>query len=272
MDILDIARTARDFGMKGVVVKDHHFSTAPLAKLVKEVIPEVDIIGGVTLGSSVGGLNPSAVEATFKLGGKVVWMFSLESAWIIRQITSPGFGSIENYRKLGVKPELGGYGIFVKEGSVELKQEAKEIVSLCKQYDAVLETSHLSPQEGVAITREAKAQGLKKVVVTHANQEVTPYTVAQQKELVSLGAHIMYCMANYMTKPTENGESSGNLGKLIREVGYENIVLGTDFGLAIWPPAPEGVRMMVMSLIDQGFSDDEISRMIRINSEKLYAS
>jgi hypothetical protein len=267
--ILQIAEEAKEYGMRGVVYKDHHFSTAPQASIVNEVIPEVKVIGGVTLNGSVGGVNPAVVESTFKAGGKVVWMFSLDSAWMVKLMLSPGFGSIENYRRLGVRPELGGYSVF-RPGTEELTDEAREIVALCKQYGGVLETSHLSVEEGTAMIAEGKKQGLTRMVVTHANQSVTPYAVELQKSLVRQGAFIMYCMANYMSKPGEAGQPVKELTGLIRQVGSENVVLGTDFGLHFWPSAVEGMRMMISCLLEDGLTEEEIAVMVKINPERLY--
>jgi hypothetical protein len=266
--ILQIAGEAKDAGMKGFVVKDHHFSTAPSALMAREAVPEVIATGGVTLCGSVGGLNPEAVETTLRLKGKVVWMFSLESAWMVRQMHTPAFGSSDIYKKMGVKLERPGYTVFDDSGV--LKQEAIEIISLCKEYGAVLETSHLSPDEGFAMAREAKRQQMKKVVVTHANQEVTPYTLQQQLELVELGATIMYCMNSYMSKPGEPAKDPAGLGALIRSVGVEHVVLATDFGLYYWPTAVEGMRMMIGTLLEQGFGEDDIRMMIQHSPERLY--
>jgi len=266
--ILELASEARDAGMKGFVVKDHHFSTAPSALMAREAIPEVKTTGGITLCGSVGGINPEAVESTFKLQGKVVWMFSLESAWMFKQMNSPTFSSAAIYKQIGVKSGRAGYTIFLDSG--ELKQEAKEIVSLCKEYGAVLETSHLSPEESIALAKEAKQQKMTKFVVTHANHDATPYTIEEQREFVSLGATIMYCMNSYLSRPGEPSRDPAELGQFIRAIGVDHVVLGTDFGLYYWPTAIEGIRMTIGTLLDQGFSEDEISRMIKQTPERLY--
>ncbi|MDR0468887.1 MAG: DUF6282 family protein [Peptococcaceae bacterium] len=267
--ILELAQEAKSYGMKGIVVKDHHFSTAPHSRLLAEVIPEVDVIGGVTLGRSVGGLNPAVVEATFQLGGKVVWMFSLDSKWMIDKMLMPGFSQMEAYRKLGVDPERGGYTI-CKAGTDELLDEAREIVALCKEYGCVMETSHLSPDEAKAIIKEGKKQGLERMVITHANQEVTPYPVELQKELVALGAMPMYCIVNYMDGTEIRPGSADELGALIRQIGVDHIVIGTDFGQPTWPSAVEGIGMMIGLLLEGGFTEVEVRRMVKANPERIY--
>jgi hypothetical protein len=268
--ILEIAEEARSYGMKGIVFKDLHFSTAPQALIVSEAVPGIDVIGGVSLNGTLGGLNPLAVEATFKLGGKVVWMFTLDSEFQVSQIFAPDYPySLDHYRNLLVDIDHGGYSVFHK-GTEDLKDEAREIIALCKQYDCVLETSHLSPQEAFAMVREGKAQGLKKMVVTHANQFATPYTIEQQKEFIELGAAIMYCYEAYMAKPTVTGQQLGDLGKLIRQIGVENIVLGTDFGAHFEPSGIEGIRMMIAGLLADNFTGEEIAQMVKTNADRLY--
>ncbi len=220
------------------------------------------MVGGVTLSACLGGVNPFAVEASFKMGGKVVWMFALDSAFQVKQMFEPGYAfPMEHNRNMLVPLELGGYSIF-KEGTEELIDEAREIVSLCKKYDGVLETSHLSPAEALAIVKEGKNQGLKKMVVTHANSSLTPYTLEQQKAFIELGALINFCYANYL-KEYRNFEPVSDLTKLIRQVGVENVVLGSDAGAPIWPTAIEIIRVMIENLLAEKFTDDEITLMVK---------
>ena len=267
--ILEIAREAKSSGMKGIVYKDISFSTAPQVAIVSDVVQGVAVTGGVTLSACLGGVNPFAVEASFKMGGKVVWMFALDSAFMVKQMTAPGYPlPMEHNRNMLVPIDLGGYSIF-KEGTEELMDEAREIVALCKQYDGVLETSHLSPEEAFAIVKEGKNQGLKKMVVTHANSIFTPYTSDQQKAFIELGALINFCFDNYL-KEFVHSEPLSNLTKLIRQVGVENVVLGTDVGAPIWPSPVECIRLMIAGFVAERFTDDEITLMVKNTPDRIY--
>jgi microsomal dipeptidase-like Zn-dependent dipeptidase len=167
--------------------------------------------------------------------------------------------------------EAGGYSVFHK-GTEELRDEAREIVSLCKQYDAVMETSHLSPQEVLAMMKECKNQGFSRIVITHANSFATPYPIELQKELVEMGADIMYCYVNYMPMLGTGAEPPSNLANLIRQIGIDHVVLGTDFGAEIWPSAIEGVRMMIANLLRNDFSEEEIARLVKSNPDRIYGN
>lgn len=265
--MIEMARLARDIGMGGFVVKDHYIPTTMAAAIVNEAVPEVQVCGGVTLARSTGGLDPAATEISFRMGGRVVWMLSLEADWMFRRMQDPSFPHAHNYKNLGVDSKRRGYTI-MQDGV--LVESVKEIISLCRQYDGVLETSHLSPDEARALFAEAKRQGVGKLVLTHANQAITPYTLSEQKLYVEQGAYVMYCMAQYMGKPNEPAEDIAGLAKLVREVGAKHIILGTDFGLHIWPSAIEGMHMMVSALLQLGIGEDDIRMMIKENPEKLY--
>lgn len=268
-----IYQTAQDFkqaGMAGFVVKDHNFPTSQLSGLMAEVEPAVKVIGGITLNNSVGGMNPKAVEASFRLGGKVVWMPSLESEWMLCRIQQPDFRSAKNYRGLGVGGGFQGYSVF-HPGTEKLTDEAKEILRLCKEYNGVFETSHCSKRETYALLRQAKDIGVKHFVVTHANTDLIPYTAQEQRELAEMGAVIQLCMATYMSKPDEPGLDIRELAAFVRDVGVEHLVLCTDFGLNIWPPAVEGMRMMAAALLSMEISEEEIRRMVRDNAQAHYA-
>lgn len=267
--VLEIAREAASYRMRGIVYKDLNFSTAPQASLVSDMVPGVKVVGGVTLSASLGGVNPFAVEASFKMGGKVVWMFALDSAFQVKQMTAPGYAfPMEHNRNLLVPIEMGGYSIFI-EGTETLTPDAREIVSLCKKYDGVLETSHLSPEEAIAIVREGKNQGLKKMVVTHLNSPFTPYTLEQQKTFIELGAVINLCFVNYL-KEFASPEPIGNLTKLIRQIGVGNVVLGTDSGSSKWPTAVECTKIMIEGLLEEGFTADEVKQMVTAIPDRIY--
>src|ERR1700761_5730274 len=62
IDAIDLARLAKQRGMRGLVLKNHYEPTASLAFLVRKEVPGIEIFGGIDLNLSVGGMNTSAVE------------------------------------------------------------------------------------------------------------------------------------------------------------------------------------------------------------------
>ena len=74
---IDVAKLARTRGMRAIVLKNHYESTAGTAYLVRQLIPDIEVFGGIALNRTVGGINPAAVEHMTRVSGgwgRVVWM------------------------------------------------------------------------------------------------------------------------------------------------------------------------------------------------------
>src|SRR4029079_6892261 len=53
-DAIDAAQIARIYGMREIVLKEHHTETASWAYLVSQMIPGIEIFGGIVLNKAVG--------------------------------------------------------------------------------------------------------------------------------------------------------------------------------------------------------------------------
>src|SRR5579863_8282966 len=58
IDAIDLAKLAKQRGMRGLVLKNHWESTAALAYVVRKEVPGVEVFGGISLDLPVGGVNP----------------------------------------------------------------------------------------------------------------------------------------------------------------------------------------------------------------------
>ena len=72
VDALEAARQAQQMGMRAIVLKNHHYPTAPLATMVSQLVPGMGVFGSLCLDFEIGGLNFYALECSAKLGAKVV--------------------------------------------------------------------------------------------------------------------------------------------------------------------------------------------------------
>src|SRR5262249_47841722 len=133
IDAVDLARLAKERGMRGVVLKSHYEPTATLAAAVRKAVPGVEIFGGIDLNRSVGGLNAVAVErmASIKGGwGRVVWMPTFDAENQVRF-------SKENRPFISV----------AKDG--KLVPEALQVIAVAVKHQLMLETGHSSPAEAL---------------------------------------------------------------------------------------------------------------------------
>jgi len=143
-DDIDIATGCRDAGMAGMAVKAHLESTSSRAYHTNKAVPGFRYIGGVCLNYPVGGINPAAVDACLRLGGRVVWMPSGHSRFHA-EVT----GALGNwgYSDMDIYNPADAAGISVLDTDGQLTAATREVVALVHEYDALLATSHLSPQE-----------------------------------------------------------------------------------------------------------------------------
>ena len=79
-----LALEAREAGMRAVVIKNHNYCTALLARQVNEINDLPILFGSIALNRSVGGLNPDVVEAAAIAGAKIIWLPTLSSADEVR--------------------------------------------------------------------------------------------------------------------------------------------------------------------------------------------
>lgn len=63
MDMIDLARRARDRGMRAIVIKSLTFETATRAYIIYKQVPGIEVYGGITLDLSLDGMNADAVSA-----------------------------------------------------------------------------------------------------------------------------------------------------------------------------------------------------------------
>ncbi len=247
IDAIDLARLAKARGMRGLVLKNHYESTAALAYVVRKEVPGIEIFGGIDLNRSVGGVNPAAVErmAMMRGGwGRVVWMPTFDSENQVR------------YSKEG-RPFVS----VSKDG--KLLAEVSEVIALVAKHGLTLETGHSSAAEGLMIVREARRQGVKHIVVTHAMLAPVKMTVAQMKEAAAQGAYLEF-VYNGLTGNAKEAEPR-DYAAAIRALGPVHCILASDLGQVGNPLHPDGLAAFFAALRTEGIPQADIDLMSKTN-------
>jgi len=251
IDAIDLARLAKSLGMRALVLKNHYESTASLAYVVGKEVPGIEIFGGIDLNRTVGGINPAAVERmTLVKGGwgRVVWMPTFDAENQVRY-------SKENRPFVPIS----------RNG--KLLPEVSEVIALIAKHRLVLATGHSSPDEALLLIREGRRQGVEHIVVTHAMLAPVLMTVPQMREAAGLGAYIEF-VYNALIGPNKSFNMP-EYASAIRAVGVGSSILSSDLGQAGNPLHPDGLAAFFAGLKQQGFTDEEIGRMSKVNPAKL---
>lgn len=262
-DDREVVKTAAEAGMKGIALKCHHESTASRAYLLRDEFPEPEIYGGIVLNSYVGGINPAAVEACLRLGGRIVWMPTIDSSFHAQK--HGGRTGVYDVQSSGREGE-GKQGISIMRDG-ELIEEARQVIDLVVQYSAVLATCHLSFSESYALLKAAQEAGAEKLLVTHPFFKVPALTLEETERLVGLGA---YAEFGYCTvSPMWQYASMDKVAEAIRRLAAAHCVLVSDGGQPHNPMPTESFRVYLQGLWEKGISIEELDRMTITNPNAL---
>ena len=161
---LEAAQLAAQAGMKGYVLKSHMWPTMGRVYQIRNQVKGIEVWSSIALNTSAGGFSPWTLESALKQGVKVVWM----PTWSAKNdIERGGFSRILKSWLPTLQQIEPKDGLTVLDDSGKIGRNVKEILALAKDYDVTVFTGHLSPEEGLAIGREAKKMGLKKLVFCH---------------------------------------------------------------------------------------------------------
>ena len=247
-DAFEVARLAKERGLRGIVLKNHWTETAGLAYLVRKyATPGFEVFGAVTLDTAVGGVNPQAVRYMVDVAGnygRIVWMPTHDSEHEVR------------YNK-----EQRPFVRVSREG--KLLPEVQEVIGLVAQYDLALATGHVTPEETLQILRAAKAAGVKRLIVTHPllDPQFTLMSIDQLRTAVDLGAFIEItggAVAN-------DGAPKQRALAALRAIGASHFIVGSDAGLAGRANHTDTLALAAKSLRAAGISEADLTLMFKDN-------
>ena len=249
-DDFELMEAAIRVGARAIVIKTHQGTTVGRAYLCNrhnEIIHHGDndftMFGSVTLNRQMGGLNAAAVESGLKLGAKVIWL--------------PTQSARNNLEKQ--KGDLSKAVEVIRDGKIV--PELQDIFQLIKDFDVVLGTGHLSPEEIFRVVEAARNAGVRKIVVTHPEWWMVGMSLEDQVRLVQDYDIILeHCFA----QPMGGGKYKSNLPlnlEAIQACGYKNVMVSTDGGQVENPFWEAALEQYIQYLADHGISEEQIFYM-----------
>jgi Family of unknown function (DUF6282) len=248
IDAIDLARLAKSRGMRALVLKNHYEPTASLAWVVRKEVPGIEVFGGISLDLTVGGVNPAAVEWMTKVRGgygRVIWL--------------PTFDSESQVKLTNAKRP---FARVTRDGKVV--PEVIQVMAIAARNNLVLETGHSAPAESLLLIEEAKRQGVKHIMVTHAlTNPGGPMSVAEIAKAARLGAGIELVYTPLTEDAVQKDVDA------IRAAGAASVVLSSDLGQPGNPLHPDGLLAMYKALMAHGITEAEIVEMSQTNPARL---
>lgn len=289
-DPIEIAIEARNAGMKALVYYDVFGWASGTAWMVNRHVKGIRTFGGYLMNSCHGGMNPRAVKTALKMGDGcrfisfgshcTYYSASRESALVDGKLVPfkdvyPKFRDEELSR--AVRIEL----------QDPVPPELDEILSMVAEHKEVyLNVGHVSVEEALRLVELAERYKIEKVLICHPVR--AQMSIEKQIELASKGIFLEGCTVDFMYPPAprthyyvekEYRDMSGavpfthkgtfSFFEVLKAVGPDQIVLGTDYGIRSAPSAVQGMRTMVSSLLDFEFSTEDIIKMVSANPARL---
>jgi hypothetical protein len=263
LDAFEAAIIAKQRGMRGLVMKTHQDpGSAGSAYLVrKHVVPGFEFFGRMALNYSTGGINVAAVEhfSQIKGGwGRILEMPTRDSRTAARSM-APDFLAKNRPWMLLMPPGTPDFIPTVKDG--QLLPEVKYLIATMAKIRTidsngkmVLATGHATPEEHLLLAREGRAQGLQ-VLLTH------PGDSPEAIEATKLGAFMeMNASGHY-----ESDAATKAAADLVRKVGAEHIIVGTDCGQTVNLYPTDCLVLAARGMRKHGVTQREIDLMYKYN-------
>jgi hypothetical protein len=264
-----LAEHAVEAGMAGVVLKSHYICTADRASLINQMFPQIRAFGGLVLNNSMGGMNPLAVDVAGRLGNKVVWFPTVDAENEVKNITGENNdGKPQPYwmtiaRAMREKGIAGEPVKVVVDGKVT--HAAIQCMEVVAEYDMILATGHISPDEMLPVVKAAREAKVNRVIITHPEFPATYLDQDQQRALGKYDVMFERCFTQPYTKKVEWETVYDN----IRKIGPNSTILSTDLGQSTAPWVEEGLGIFIGNLLDNGFTPSEIETMSHQNAGEI---
>lgn len=259
---IELATVARRKGMRGLVLKNHVVTTADRAALAMQQVPGIEIWGGIVLNSSVGGVNPAAVEWMHRMSGgrgKIVWLPTFDSDKHIKTLVDKN--------KSGLRVAIDG----------KVTPEMEEVLKIIARENLVLATGHVHPEEVLAVVKRGRELGVKHMLVTHGLTNIPGLSLEQAKQVTAMGAKIEICYLQFMTGPQAqypwmthwDRVDAKAVAQAVKDIGAEHLVLSTDLGQQGMMTPPDGIENQVAAVKAAGVSQADIDTMMKRNPAQL---
>lgn len=228
-------------GFDGFVLKSHHESTVGRASTLDRTF-DLDVVGGVALNSTVGGINPATVFSALASGGRVIWFPTADAH------TQEAAG-LPRLQDLDRRLDRGTFAVPpVLVHDVDGEESIAQVLDLISEYDAVLATGHLSTRECRWLFDQAARRGIRRFLLTHPSYTVPGMRLGEITELAERGAYVELTAYQLFHQP---GMDAAHLAAVAQAAG-DKLILASDAGQPDSPPPPEAIHQLLDLLANEG--------------------
>ena len=257
---VEASHDAARIGLRAILVKSHHHNTvmdllAMAGPLAEAPTPTY---GGVALNSEVGGINPSAVAMSLRMGGRCVWAPTVSARQHIDHHSHSGHG----FPTSGL--DLLEEEVSVFDASGNVSAQTVKVAEVIAEAGALLTGGHLDVTSMKALFQVAVEKGVRRLLVQHPDF-IVGASESDVEELLSMGAFVEHEIAMYHPEVSQPDWPISQLVGWIERIGPERTTIGSDLGQKGNPLPADGYLWIVQALLDHGISEKDIRRMVADN-------
>ncbi|MET7400331.1 DUF6282 family protein [Dactylosporangium sp. NPDC005572] len=256
---VEAAHDAARIGLRAILVKSHHHNTVMdlLAMAGPLTAAPTPVYGGVALNSEVGGINPSAVAMSLRMGGRCVWAPTVSARQHIDH-----HAHAHGFPTSGLDLLEEEVSIFDDAGAVSAA--TVQVTRVVAEAGALLTGGHLDVASQKALFEVAVEQGVRRLLVQHPDF-IVGAAESDVEELLGMGAFVEHEIAMYHPDVAQPDWPIEQLVGWIERIGPERTTIGSDLGQQGNPLPVDGYLWIVQALLDHGVSEKDVRRMVADN-------
>ena len=268
IDHIEVAKEASKVGMKAILFKDHYYSATPVTELLMNHFShlKVQLLSGVPLNNTTGGINRYSVDHGINLGAKLVWMptFSAENHINAHRKDKDFEQKFPTTKEAMLAPTP----LRVTDDDGALIDEVKFILDLIAENDLVLSSGHLHISEIWPLFDEARKRGVNRLLCNHPTY-IVGASLADITQLVAGGVYIEHSMCMFVQRSKYKFYEPEELDAMIKAAGIDNTILGSDLGQVGNPSPVDGFRAVINMCLDMNYSEENIHKLVSKNASNL---
>lgn len=267
-DHIEAMHEAASVGIRALLIKDHYYSATPVTEMLNKHFGHlhVKLLSGVPLNNTVGGLNIHAVEHGIKLGARLVWMptFSSRNHLDHHKQDAHFKDKFPQTKKKMLEP----IPLSVVDEHGRLLPEVGPILDLIADNDIVLSSGHLHISEIWPLFEEAKRRGVKRLLCNHPTY-VIDASLDDIRRLVDMGVYVEHSMCMFVPGSKFKFYDPPELARIIEAGTVARTILGSDLGQVGNPRMVDGFRNVIETVLDLGYDEAQVRKMVSTNAADL---
>ncbi len=161
-----------------------------------------------------------------------------------------------------VYDDWSGAGIKLLDEKGKVFPQLAEVLRICADQDLILASGHYPYSDTKVVMEEAKRVGVKRMEIIHPAHIHSKTLISEMKEAASEGIKLMLSGLGTTTFPLhETGPVYAV--RIIKEVGADHLVYGSDYGQVHNPTHLVGTEWTIKLLLAYGATKEEIKKVFQ---------